>query len=406
MKRIIITTLLITCIVCGSCTVNNDFDRKLNTIVKPHLFNYVNWEIKSLGHEFVQLFGDSLRNPQEEIDTVIEYFAIIQRIKDLQYEQRKIADEVATGNPDTLQQEINSLSDQKNMLQDTVERILEKQVRQALTEMGIYNPAYEGTGLRFHFPPMNFKLEKPPYLLVLSPRDRIESMQELTLVQNLTLEEKEDIEKQVDRLGVSSLVVTLGGLGATCPTFVTNTASLGFTIDTIAEEWLHQYLAFKPLGFLYVLDATGISLNYEIATMNETVAGIISEEIGDIVINTYYPEYADDEQSETTGEDFDFDAEMRQIRITVDNFLLEGKIEQAEEYMEERRQFLLTQGYYIRKLNQAYFAFHGAYADEPTSVSPIGEEMRALRAKSASLKEFLETVSSLTDRKSLRESIR
>jgi len=373
MKKSIITTLLLACVVCSSCTVTTDFDNQLNTIVKPHLFNYVNWGIKALGHEFLQLFNSPPGNPQEETETVIEYFSIIQQIRDRQHELSRITAGVEKGNPDTLQQEIISLSDKKHGLQDSVEKILEKQVRQTLTEMSIYNPAYDGTGLRFHFPPMNFKLEKPPYLLVLSPRERIESMQELTLLQDLALQEREAIEEQVDRLGVSSLVVTLGGLAATCPTFVTNTASLAFTTDTIAEEWLHQYLAFTPLGLLYVLDATGISLNYEIATMNETAAGIISEEIGDMVINTYYPEYADDKQSETNGEEFDFDAEMRQIRITVDNLLLKGEIEQAEQFMEEQRQFLLTQGYYIRKLNQAYFAFHGTYADEPTSVSPIGD---------------------------------
>jgi hypothetical protein len=39
-----------------------------------------------------------------------------------------------------------------------------------------------------------------------------------------------------------------------------------------------------------------------------------------------------------------------------------GKVELAEEFMEERRQFFWKKGYHIRKLNQAYFAFHGAYA--------------------------------------------
>jgi hypothetical protein len=57
--------------------------------------------------------------------------------------------------------------------------------------------------------------------------------------------------------------------------------------------------------------------------------------------------------------------------------------------MEQKRQYLDTRGYHIRKLNQAYFAFHGTYADRPTSISPIGRELKKLRNQSASLKDFL-----------------
>jgi hypothetical protein len=71
--------------------------------------------------------------------------------------------------------------------------------------------------------------------------------------------------------------------------------------------------------------------------------------------------------------------------------------------MEEKRQYLFSMGYYIRKLNQAYFAFHGAYADSPTSVSPIGVKLKRLREESASLKEFLNTVADMTSRQELEE---
>ena len=54
--------------------------------------------------------------------------------------------------------------------------------------------------------------------------------------------------------------------------------------------------------------------------------------------------------------------------------------------MEARRQELVKQGYAIRKLNQAYFAFHGSYAVGTGATDPIGGKLRALRAAgSASL---------------------
>ena len=85
----------------------------------------------------------------------------------------------------------------------------------------------------------------------------------------------------------------------------------------------------------------------------------------------------------------------------VDKYLADGEISVAEEFMEMKRQYLAENGYYIRKLNQAYFAFHGAYADAPTSVSPIGTELGELRSQSSTLKMFLETAASMTGREDL-----
>ena len=63
--------------------------------------------------------------------------------------------------------------------------------------------------------------------------------------------------------------------------------------------------------------------------------------------------------------------------------------------LEMRRQVFWQNGYAIRKLNQAYFAFHGAYADVPggaAGADPVGPAVRTLREQSASLEEFIERV--------------
>jgi hypothetical protein len=140
--------------------------------------------------------------------------------------------------------------------------------------------------------------------------------------------------------------------------------------------------------------------------MNETVASMTGKEIGGIVYQNYYAgDEADDIGDEVPEPEFDFDKEMREIRKAVDNYLAEGRIEQAEEFMEQKRQYLVANGYYIRKLNQAYFAFHGAYADRPASVSPIGAEMRKLREQSSSLSEFLNTAAGMTGRQDLIDAL-
>jgi hypothetical protein len=362
------------------------------------------WELKAIPHEAKQWF---FHRENDQTNTVLEYFSLVERIKSLESEMAAINAGNKPGDLASLEAELNRLQQQRTALAGKVETIIARQIKEALAEQGIFHPMDKYIRLKVSFPPLYFKLEKPPHLLVVSPRDRIESTREITLKQNLSLEEMKSIEARVDKLGVSSLVVEPGGLGATYPTFVTDNASLQFTINTATEEWLHQYLAFKPLGFLYLLDLTGISRNYEIATINETLASMVSKEIGAIVCQKYYPDYEDStEQEEKAESEFNFNREMREIRRAVDNYLAQGEITQAEEFMEQKRQYLVSMGYPIRKLNQAYFAFYGTYADSPTSISPIGVELKKLREQSASLKDFLDTVATMTSREDLRTSIK
>jgi hypothetical protein len=394
--KLVVIGLLLFCLLGGCAT--SDFDDNLNDIVKPYRFNFVKWELGAFAHETRQwLGGEDAEIPSR---TVREHFSLVGQIKSLEWQIA--ADE--TGDIAELEAELSELEEQRLALVSDVEQIIAGQISEVLEEEGIYNPWDEGTGLKIAFPPVNFIMGQLPYLLVISPRDRIESIREIALRGDLTLEEIESIEAEADTLGVSSLVVVLGGAGALYPTLVTDDASLRSTIDIAAEEWLHQYLSLKPLGFRYILDLLGIHRDYEIATMNETLAGIVSAEIGDLVCQKYYPEYADGTPS-PTDDGFDFNREMREIRLAVDAYLAQGEIELAEAFMEEKRQYLLSMGYYIRKLNQAYFAFHGAYADEPTSVDPIGVEMKELRGQIASLKEFLNTVADMTSRHDLQETL-
>jgi hypothetical protein len=363
------------------------------------------WESKAIPHEAKQrIFGSHKKN-ENEASVVTAYFSNIDQIETLESEIKAINAGNKQGDLASLEAELNILQEQKGALKDTVERIIENQIKKTLAQQGIFNPV--GRYIKINFPPLNFSLEKPPHLLVISPRDRVESIRRITLQPSLSQKEIEDIEAEVDKLGVSSLVVELGGLGATYPTFVTDEASLWFIIDTATEEWLHQYLVFKPLGFLYLLDSIGVSRNYEVAVMNETLTSMVSKEIGTILVENYYPQYENsNHQTQASEAEFDFNREMRNIRRAVDNYLARGEIEQAEEFMEQKRQYLASKGYYIRKLNQAYFAFYGTYADSPTSISPIGLELKELRSQSTSLKEFLDRVTAMTSRQDLIESIK
>ncbi len=404
-RLIVITSLLAVCLLGGSCASSQDFDTCLSSIVESYRFSIAKWELMAIPYEVNQWIFDRQEEIDDEIDVVTEYFSFIKRIKTLKSEIQAINAGSRQGDSASLEAKLNMLQEQRMALENTVEKIIERQIRETLAKQGIFNPIDKYAKLKVGFPPVNFKLDKPPYLLVISPRERIESMREILLQPNLSLEEIEGFEAKADELGVSSLVVRLGGLTMPYPTLVTNEGSLQFTIDTATEEWLHQYLVFKPLGFLYQLDLAGVSRNYEIATMNETLASMVSKEIGAIVYEKYYSEYGNN-GNQIAESAFDFNREMREIRKTVDKYLGKGEIEQAEEFMEQKQQYLASMGRYIRKLNQAYFAFYGTYADRPTSISPIGLELKELRSQSASLKDFLNTVAVMTSRQNLRDSIK
>jgi hypothetical protein len=185
--------------------------------------------------------------------------------------------------------------------------------------------------------------------------------------------------------------VRLGGI-AMYPALIPFTASYGGALETIAHEWLHHYLFWTPLGRGFI--RTG-----ELVTLNETVANIAGAElacemrpcVGTVRAGLSAPQ----------RQQVDFAAEMRALRVRVDALLAEGDITAAETLMETTRRRLAEGGYFIRRINQAYFAFHGSYADTPASSDPIGPKLQRLREESASLEQFVEAARELRSERDL-----
>jgi hypothetical protein len=99
---------------------------------------------------------------------------------------------------------------------------------------------------------------------------------------------------------------------------------------------------------------------------------------------------------------------MHITRVYVDELLADHKIQEAEAYMEQRRQVFWENGYQIRKLNQAYFAFYGAYADVPGGTAgedPVGPAVRFLRAQNTSLADFLKKIAAMSSYEDLQKAV-
>lgn len=393
-RRALLLGLIGVFLVAGCDVALGGLERQLSSIVGPYRFSVFGWEVGTLANEIKQVFVPGERVEGNETEIVREYFSLIGEVRSLESEI-DVAQSAHVGDLASLQAKLESLKERRSELEDTVEGILERQIRGVLIEERILNPLDNYLPLNSVFPPVNFEFERPPHLLVVSPRDRIELAQRYLLSQSLSDDERDGIESEADALGVSSLVVEIGGFAATYPTTVVDTPDLRSAIYTVVEEWLHQYLAFRPLGFLYILDATGLRESEDVATRNETLAGMVSQEVGARVYEKYYAEQSEadpagDAETENDAPGFDFYEEMRETRRAVDELLDQGKVEEAEWLMELKREQFAAEGYHIRKLNQAYFAFHGIYGYHPASVSPIHAELKALRVESTSLKEFLD----------------
>lgn len=364
-------------------------EQRLEVLTAGRRFSVAAWEVQALADKTAQLIRGS-RLDENATDLVREFFDVAGRIGSLRAEAERLAAQKLhmSARAAEIQAELKTLYAKRDALEDDAEDVLALQVTRALRENNLHTRILWWDAI---WPPVTSEFVDLPLLLVVSPRDRIERRVDYLLIPDLTVTEMEEIEDAVRQMGYSGLVTHIGGL-ATYPAMIPEIYGLGFVLDTMPHEWVHDFLAFYPLGWAY--GASGA-----LTTMNETVADIVGDEIGQWLARRYYPEYIRKPQPSPTPAPrpsepvrFDYGAFMRETRLHVDELLKQGQIEEAEAYMEQRRLELQEHGYYIRKLNQAYFAFHGSYATGPGAVDPIGPQLQKLRRASASLRDFLFTV--------------
>ena len=358
----------------------------------PFTYDLTGWEVRHLLNRWLYEIGhlfDDGPSVEEENETLRQYFALAPEVASLERELAEASD-------GSLQSTLEEKRREHKRLENKVEAILEKRLSTVVEDEGLTTSLPLFSKVRFVFPPLDFEFDQPPRLLVISPRDRISLDRSILLRRGLTGEQVTALEGETAATGVSSLVVNLGGI-ATYPSTVREYASYEDVLETAAHEWLHQYLFFHPLGSRY-FD------NEALRTLNETVANIGGREIADLVQQRFplpqssFVAAADGPREEPR---IDFRAEMYELRLEVDRLLSEGKIGEAEALMEQKREFLAENGFYIRKINQAYFAFHGLYADTPASSSPIGPKMQELRRLSPSLGDFIRSVAEITSEEDL-----
>lgn len=382
-------------------------DLVLRQAIGKEGFRLVAWEGQALAEktrDLVMQPGAALSR-QAQHDLVVAYFEAVGEISRLEnHIERTYADPKQT-DPRTaaapLQAQLDDLRAHQAGRRPAVERILEQQVGTVLAEEGL-------TTAGLVWPPVSFQFAESPNYLIVSPRDRIAVEKGIYLDPTLPVAQMEQIEQQVESgLDVSALVEGTGGFSS-YPTMVIEYPAMEWVISTISHEWIHTYLAFRPLGWRYYDSGA-------MRTINETVASIAGDELGRRVIERFYPEKApppawpQPRALRAEGEakpTFSFGAFMRETRLAIDKLLAAGQIAEAETYMAARRKELAEHGYLLRRLNQAYFAFHGSYAVGAAATDPIGGKLRLLRLQSGSLAEFMQIVAGFKSAVDLEAALR
>lgn len=320
----------------------------------PDSFDLVRWELETVANKALFAIGSPVRADLPAEVALRRYFTI---------EDRYGAEALR--------------------LENIVESVVEGRVDAAIREAGVTGRI----GLAV-WPPVDIELALSPRVLVTSPRAEIRRLGDRLLRAGLSPAERDAIEGEAAArdTAMSVLAVPTGGV-ATYPAIVRASKSYQALVATAAHEWVHHYLAFYPLGAAVYADPDGL-------TINETVASIAGDELGAMVVARHGDPAPPAPGGAAPG--VDRDEVLRDLHVEVDDLLSQGRIEEAERRMEEVRRSLGESGVYIRRINQAYFAFYGTYASRDDAIHPLGGQLIEIRERAGSLARFLELVRGLS----------
>ena len=368
------------------------------TVATGHFFPLVQWELDNLLDKWPLLLADTLlgRKPdRDERLAQVDDYLVLARLADKEQDrlEGRLPGSLSAKDIGSQQREyLDELLSSKEALRGPVEEEVEAEISAVLER--------EGLASRFGtlFPPVDLRFGRPPTILVTSPRNRIARLEGVLLSPDLPVMERDRLESEIlGRYDLSALVFDLAGL-STYPTLVSDLDPLREVLRTGAHEWLHAYFFFRPLGW-------NIGSSAEMFTINETAADLAGRELGDLTFARMGGDLSESSLRYLPPEKRNpvFTREMRETRLGVDELLGQGKVEEAEEYMKERWWRLALGGYRLRKLNQAYFAFRGVYAEAPGSVSPIGDQLRELRSLLPDVGTFVRTVAGVSSHREFLE---
>jgi hypothetical protein len=385
----VLSVFLVAGALVASCRLYNNLDLQRG----PDDYNIAAWELRHFPEKWLFLLGQAFRGAPSDgaqDDTLRRFFDLTRRIDELEHRLSEAGQRGQTPSHDD-RALLDDLQSERAAIENQAEATLEARVGQAAADAGLTR-----SFLDVVWPPIDTEFTQSPHTLVTSRRDRIELLDSSLLRDGLDIDGIEAIEAKAEAGGdVSALAFPTGGVGA-YPTIVDYPTDYEHALQLVAHEWTHNFLFFHPLGFNYYSST-------DLRTINETVADLVGRELAQRVIERWPLDPPSPAATATPSSNnppaFDIGAALRALRVEVDALLAQGRIDEAEALMEQRRREFAAQGYYFRKLNQAYFAFTNLYAGEagdPSATNPIGPKVDELRRRSTSLDDFINRISGVT----------
>ena len=401
---IVIMILVLAYLLSSAISATTRESELIKNISEGHGFSIFQWEKEN----FFDKWGSYL-NPFDNHkkikskDQVVEYFSLIEKIKENEnlytelfienldlkakiYRKEIDIDQINnTIAKNTKQLELLSekISKDKNFKDEHklyIEQYLEEKISSVIQSdrVNLFG--------RIFYVPVDFVIEKTPKLLVISPRDKIFRQEDKLLKNDISIENIIKMENHLlQKNNLSGIVVPTGGV-STYPSMVSE-GDLLYVLQTSAHEWLHNYLALFPLGRSYFNSE-------DMQSINETICDIFGDEVGllayEEILGLQQKKYID--SGKNIAQEFNFNSFMKNTRLEVEKLLSEGKIIESESFMESQKNILSSNGYNIRKINQAYFAFYGTYGGNPESSNDYHDNLVHMRSKYNNLGEMINDI--------------
>jgi len=344
-----------------------------NLIVSNYKYNLIQWEIENIFDKWInKLTSPLFNNYKKENHEIVQDYFDNKNFKNIDSETYNLQIEISENT-------------------DVVEEFIESTLSTVISNQNI------DLILGMQFPPIDIRLIDLPKLLVISPRNKIQRIDDILIKTEIRFNDVSYIEEKIlYEENLSAIVLDIGGI-ATYPSSIPNTKNLKEVFIISGHEWMHHYLFFTKLG-------QNMFNSEEMRILNETLASRVAEELW-IYIDQYISEnydldlYSDNYDYINLNHDnlFNFKYEMNKTRVETELLLKNNKIIEAEKFMEKRRQVFVENGYNIRKLNQAYFAFYSSYADSSASNTSIGDELDEFRKYYNSLESFILAIRSVSN---------
>jgi hypothetical protein len=241
--------LILIAMLLGSSTVPpGDRVEGVRAFTREIEFDYIAWILNALGTKLSQaaLGTSDYLTAGEQRQEVRNYLDLVDQIQRRESELNTMYADPSIADPAKesakLRAELQALYTRRTHLGPVAEAVIQDQLAQTVSGLGLTVAGQPLPPILYHSTPL-------PLALIVSPRDAIRQDADISLVPDLTVDQRDALENEVDRaMDVSSLVVPIGGIGV-YPTMVMQTGDLNW----LRKWWptSDPYLTLTPLDEPY-----------------------------------------------------------------------------------------------------------------------------------------------------------